>query len=66
MRSQGFGSESVQCVRVYVRFVQFCLCICVCKLWMFFPPVQGVETYAIYVNVPLCATPRPGCISHLK
>lgn len=32
----------------------------------FFPPVQGVETYAIYVNVPLCATPRPGCISHLK
>lgn len=33
---------------------------------MFFPPpVQDVETSAIYVNAPLCATPRPRCVSHL-
>ncbi len=31
-----------------------------------FLAVQGVLMYAICVNVPLCATPRPGCISHLR
>lgn len=31
-----------------------------------FFPARGVEMYAIYVNVPLCAAPRAGCISHLK
>lgn len=65
-RSQGFGSESVQCLRVYVRFVQFCLCICVCKLWMFFPSPGCGNVCHIYVNVALCATPRTGCIPHLK
>lgn len=32
---------------------------------VFSPPVQDVETSAIYVNAPLCATPRPRCVSHL-
>lgn len=66
MRSRGFGSESVQCLRVYVRVVQSRVCISVCKLWMFFSPQLRVWK-RIYVNVPVCATPRPGGISlHLK
>lgn len=65
LRSQGFESESVQCLRVYVRFVQFCLCVCVCKLWMFSPSSGCGDVCLINVNASLCAAPRAGSISHL-